>query len=128
MKIFTFIGLIAVTLLPLQSLASIDDLGVKNAKGEIVFRVVDENHVKVLNRHRKQQPSLKLSLHGVKVNKVSSISASAWMFELSDKSSAGLSIVEKANVTEYSFLWSGAAHQSEKRELCFHYGYNEASW
>lgn len=111
-----------------QLYAAIEDFEVKNSKGEIQFRVLDENRIKVPNRNRESSPNLKLSLHGAKVNMVHPTNTTEWSLELNDHSNATVVVGEKTPfLTEYSFQWFGGG-PNEKREVCFHYGYNDAHW
>ena len=137
--------LLALTTFLLTSFAAaLDDFEAKNAAtGQVQFKVVDENHIKVLNYHltRKNPPSelsyLKLSLHGVRVSEVHQTSNSSsaknetqWTFHLSDNSNATLTIAERGEdqVTEYSLHWPGGQQNTFRRAVCLHTGYNDAHW
>ena len=109
--------------------ATIDDQIVTNERGEVEFRVLDENKIKIANRHQTLQPSLKFSLHGGKVEKISKQNSASWNLTLTDGSVIGLSSFEASkDVTGYYVHWHGATGSSQNRELCFHYSYNDAYW
>lgn len=105
----------------------IEDVEIKNNFGEAQFRILDGNKIKLPNRYRNSS-SLKLSLNGAVIDKVQELSnGSTWTFSLSDKSMAEISVSEKDFLVEYYMIWRGGV-PNEDREVCLHYGYNDASW
>jgi len=120
---------------------------VVNERGEMSFRVFNENKILVLNQHRgplttatniDTSPYVKFELNGTAVTKVvqSTKDPSVYSLELEEPlfqeaGSVQIRIIEKAahNVTEFEFHWSGADDELVRQhQVCFYYAYNRVSW
>ena len=109
----------------------------------VVIAVSDDltNHLKIdhnnnvfnlVNNHRKPV-TLRFSLNGAKIQNMSLSSSTVFSsihIELSDNTTIEIEQQhqqQQMNVTEYQFVWKTGA-PSFNREICFHYGFNGASW
>jgi len=103
--------------------------------------VYDENNLKLKNLHRWSlgenllPPPLRLRLVAtavVGITQNESASPNSFELLLEQPEVAGrvqIRVTEKQNVSEFEFSWTGASPaQREEHEMCFHYGYNRASW
>jgi len=106
---------------------------VLNNNGEALFQVYDEHLLKVNNLHRvvpseqfQVPPAFKMTLIGVAVERIEqNSSSSTYELKLENADRVQIRVIEKQNVSEFEFHWKGAVR---KREVCFHYAYNRASW
>ena len=87
--------------------------------------------IEVPNRYRPDKSSaIKFLFGGAPVKNVEEINSTFWNIVLSDgqpKVTFSMKQHVDLNVTEYRFLWPGGG-SNVNREVCFDYGYNNASW
>ena len=96
---------------------------------------IEHNVFDWINVHRKSknQSTLRFTLNGVQIQKVIWPSLNSTIrsirVELSDKTAIKIEkkLLLQENVTEYQFVWKTGG-PSLNREICFHYGFNNASW
>lgn len=112
------------------AISAVPDQLIKNAAGVVIFEVIDGRLIRLVNRHRKQTANkLQFTIHPpiVETIKPKNGSADTWILHLNDNSNVELSVVDKGENTEFSWLWHGGGPNAD-RDVCFNYAYNGASW
>lgn len=117
--------------------SSIEFQELKNvAQNQTLLSILDGTEFKLHNTLRpKASPSLKFQIYGATVELVQPIQNGAqWILhtlegvnqssiDFSYKSVGGIN----SSVSEFEFRWHGGG-SNQDREVCFHAGYNHASW
>lgn len=94
------------------------------------FIIFDRRTVALPNYHR-NRVSLKFTLNGPSLLRVSPKATNSWNLHLDDGSILQFSKTEHSGpftATEYTFKWNSGATSLGAHEVCFHYGHNNASW
>lgn len=106
---------------------AIDYEVVANTRAETEFIVLNGNSLKLPNRHRRNQPYLKLSLHGTTIEKIETRNDTHWTLRLADKTVVELNTFEQALTTTFQLRWPGGGPNLE-REICLHYAQDGVQW
>ena len=93
------------------------------------FYILETSSELLLINERRQpdEPFLKLALQGgVKINKLEGPYDRRWILSLSDGSQVEVLLEDSLSAATYKIWWHGKT--THAREMCFYYGYNNASW